>query len=525
VSCTAASPARPNEVLSQADLLRVIADHLSAMLAYWDADQRCRFANLAYEKWFGVDPRTLIGKQMRDLLGPIYALNLPYIEGVLRGEPQEFERDIPDPAGGPPRHSLAQYVPDIVDGRVRGFFVLVTDITRLKATEKALLEAEHQLQASERLTSLATLAAGIAHEINNPLASVLAHTELALESLPPNEPGLASIRADLVAARDNTLRVRDIVQSMRLLARGDTTTRESVDVNETLRRSIDFAAASLRYRARIVRELQPGLWIEGNASQLAQVFVNLLTNAAQALPEGSNQSNEIRVATRREGDSVVIEVSDNGCGIPKELQDRIFEPFYTTKAVGIGMGLGLSISSAIVKAFGGTLSVESTVGRGSAFRVVLPVAPEVKLSQQPPAPPSGSSPRLDSGISATRPRVLIIDDELAVAKTLERVLASDCDVVVRNHGRDAIPLLVDGHEPPFDMILCDLMMPEPSGEDVYSQVTTTRPELAERFVFMTGGAFTPRGRRFLESVPVEVLEKPFDLARLRALVTARCRKR
>jgi PAS domain S-box-containing protein len=490
------------------------------MVAYWDADQRCRFANRAYEKWFGVDPRTLVGKQMRELLGPLYALNLPYIEGVLRGEAQEFEREIPDPAGGAPRHSLAQYIPDVVDGEVRGFYVLVTDITRLKRAERALREAEHQLESSARLDALATLAAGIAHEINNPLAAILAHTELALESLSGLPDTSQAIAADLREARNNTLRVRDIVRSMRLLARGEAKRDERVDVSDTLRGSIELVQPSLRYRARVVRELGAGLYVWGNASQLAQVFVNLLSNAAQALPEQPGRANEIRVSTRREGDLIVSEVSDNGCGIPRDLQERVFEPFFTTKGVGAGMGLGLSISKSIIEALGGTLSLASEPGRGSVFRIVLPAAPAaVPQAAKPfalPASPRTSTP----GLAVARPRVLVIDDELAVARTLERILARDCDVVIKSHGQDALALLGNEQEPPFDLILCDLMMPEPSGQAIYEKVHEQRPELAERFVFITGGAFTAKGRQFLESVPVAVLEKPFDLARLRAIVAA-----
>src|SRR5689334_3799177 len=120
---------------SQDVLLRRLADRIPAMLAYWDADQRCCYANRAYERWFGVSPESLIGKHLSELLGPLYPLNLPYIERALRGEPQEFEREIPDPAGGPPRHSLASYIPDAVDGIVRGFFVIVTDISGIKRAE------------------------------------------------------------------------------------------------------------------------------------------------------------------------------------------------------------------------------------------------------------------------------------------------------------------------------------------------------------------------------------------------------
>jgi PAS domain S-box-containing protein len=134
----------PGDVPSEAELLRAVVDKISAMLAYWDASQRCRYANSAYERWFGVSPRWLVGRHMRELLGPLYAVNLPYIEAALRGEPQEFEREVPDPAGGPPRHSLANYIPDVVDGVVRGFYAFVSDVTPIKCAQLALRESEER---------------------------------------------------------------------------------------------------------------------------------------------------------------------------------------------------------------------------------------------------------------------------------------------------------------------------------------------------------------------------------------------
>lgn len=136
----------PNPARSEAELLRMLVDKVSAMLAYWDSSLRCRFANRAYERWFGRSPESLLGKHISELLGPLYPLNLPYIEGALRGEAQEFEREIPDPSGGPPRHSIANYIPDIVEGVVQGFFVLVTDVSRIKHTEMELRESEERFR-------------------------------------------------------------------------------------------------------------------------------------------------------------------------------------------------------------------------------------------------------------------------------------------------------------------------------------------------------------------------------------------
>jgi signal transduction histidine kinase len=453
----------------------------------------------------------MIGISLKELLGPLYALNLPHIERALRGEEQQFEREIPDPANGPARYSQAHYIPHIVAGKVAGFCVLVADISQRKQAEEALRELQRELEARERLVALATLATGIAHEINNPLATVLGNLELALEDLEHGTLDTMTLRELLVNAREDAGRVRDIVQGMKLLARGDVTESERVDVAATIEESISLAANTLRYRARLIRDLERDACVVGNPAQLAQVFVNLLANAARALPEATPRRNEIRVAARREGDQIVIEVADNGRGIPAELQSKIFEPFSTAT----GMGLGLSICRSIVQGLGGKMSVTSQVGEGSVFRIALPAAAPVDPTPMPKAAPS-APPRSSAPAPGIRPRLLIVDDEQGIGTILKRVLAQDDYVVsVVQSGHAALAAL---GEQRFDLILCDLMMPEMSGEEVYLEVMRTRPEFARRFVFMTGGAFTPRGRQFLAELDTPVLDKPFQLATVRRLV-------
>ena len=522
-----ASTTEDKSALEQA-VLRTVVNKVPVMLAYWDRDQRCRFANRAYEKWFGVPPEAVIGMSMKELLGPLHALNLPYIENALRGEPQEFEREIPDPAGGPARYSQAHYIPDVVDGVVRGFCVVVADITRRKRAEESLQALQQQLGVQERFAAMATLAAGIAHEINNPLAAVLGNIEIALTDLEEGELDSGALREALHEARSGATRVRDIVRNMKLLVGGTAAQPERINVADSIEQSLALAANTLRYRARIVRELAPDLFVDANASQLAQVFVNLLSNAAQAMPEDSPQQNTIRVTSRRQNDQVVVEVADNGHGIPEAIQSRIFEPYFSTKDVGEGMGLGLSIARSIVEQLGGKLSVASQVGQGSVFRVTLPpsarteaVAETKPLAQAPVIPPDIPS---NVVASRARPHLLIIDDEPSVGAVLKRILSQDdYDITVAHSGSEALALLRGPAAQRFDLIVCDLMMPEMSGDNLYRAATSSRPALASRFVFMTGGAFTPRGRQFLARVAAPILEKPFTSVDVRRLVSARLR--
>ncbi len=501
------------EVEVETASLRRLVDSLPAMVAYWDSEQRCRFANRAYEKWFGVSPEALIGTHIRELLGPLYALNLPYIEGALRGETQEFEREIPDPAGGPARFSQALYIPDFVGGKVRGFSVLVTDITRRQRAEAALVELERQLQVAERLTAMALLAGGIAHEVNNPLMAVLGNIDLALENLDSQKPDPRELRELLVEASIGAKRVRDTVQHMKLLSRADGSTREVVNVEDALEYAMQAALNAIQFRARLVREFDGVAFVRADVSQLVQVFVNLLVNVAQAFEKEQALANSIRVCMRIEGEHVVVEVGDNRSEPP-----AAFEPFFAPEDVRRGVGLRLTVSQGLVTALGGTLLVSRDASRGSVFQVRLPCV----------APPVSAEPTVcgaDLDLPAVRkpdqrPRILVIDDELALGQILQRALSRDYDVTLLTHGRDAIALLSAADTPGFDLILCDLMMPDVNGEDVFETVTRAEPDLAKRFVFMTGGAFTPRAQRFLAEQSAVVLEKPFDMATARDLLEA-----
>jgi len=249
----------------------------------------------------------------------------------------------------------------------------------------------------------------------------------------------------------------------------------------------------------------------GHAGRLEQVFVNLLFNACQALA-GSPRGGAIRILVHGNGEpvsEVVIQIVDDGPGIPREHLPHIFDPFFTTKPVGAGTGLGLPISHSIVTRLGGTVEVTSEPIVGTAFAVKLPTAPMVCLSPAPPPVFPGSPP------VTRRLRLLIIDDEIAVADVLARILADEFDVEVTTDTERAYRALVDGE---FDLALCDLLMPEVTGMDLYAQLLGQGTGLEVRLMFMTGGAFTERAAQFLAGVKNPRIEKPFDLRQVRQLV-------
>ncbi len=366
-------------------------------------------------------------------------------------------------------------------------------------TERRELQA--RLLLADRMASVGTLAAGVAHEINNPLAYVTANIELALQEL-KKTPQLARAAESLREAREGADRVRRIVGDLKTFSRADDAIRERVDLATVVESSINLAMNEIRHRAQLVRELGPAPRVDANASRLGQVVVNLLVNAAQAIEEGKVGDNTITVRIGKDDSGrAVLEIEDTGPGMPPEIRARIFDPFYTTKPVGEGTGLGLTICHGIVAALGGSIEVESEVGKGSLFRVVLPAARESDRVARPvPSLPVATEPR--------RGRVLVVDDEPMIGKAVQLMLEDVHDVVALVSAREALGRLTSGEA--FDAVVCDLMMPEMTGMDLYAEVVRRMPELAKRFVFLTGGAFTPRARAFLENVNAPRLDKPFE---------------
>jgi len=369
-----------------------------------------------------------------------------------------------------------------------------------------------RMAVADRLVSVGTLAAGVAHEINNPISWVVSNLAVIADELPALVRGesrlsLAEIETLVADAREGTARVSAIVRDLRALSRSDEETTAPVDVAAVLVSSVKMATNEARHRARLVTSIDPALpRVRGNASRLGQVFLNLLVNAAQAIAEGRAAENEIRVRAHARNGSVVVEVEDTGAGIPPSVLGRIFDPFFTTKPIGVGTGLGLSISHEIVRSLGGTIAVESVPGSGSTFRVTLPAAGGVTAT----APDSGDMP-VTAGA-----RVLMIDDEPGMGRSTRILMARDYDIVPVTRARDALARIERGER--FDAIVCDLMMPEMGGLEFYEQLSRSAPEQASRVVFLTGGAFTAQAREFLARTQQPHVEKPFSEGTLRAAI-------
>jgi two-component system, cell cycle sensor histidine kinase and response regulator CckA len=417
----------------------------------------------------------------------------------------------------------------ISDGAVRQVVSVVRDITERK-------EMEAQLAQADRLSSMGMLAAGVAHEINNPLSYVLINLESMAEDLPEllqpmrivqtmlsNRPVPAEIPSEVIgqmnpatfdsilerfeSALRGTRRIHDIVRGLGTFSRVEKDQLVSVNLRRVIDVAINMAYNEIKYRARLVRDYGKVPPIMASEGPLSQVFLNLLINATHAIDEGNVEGNEIRVRTWAEGVYVFAEVCDTGRGIPKENLGKLFEPFFTTKEIGMGSGLGLAISKSIIESYSGTIKVQSEVGKGTRFTICLPVHLEAR---EPLVTEAETNLK-----SAPRGRILIVDDEAEIRIAMARMLRNH-DTVQAGSGAEARRLLE--HDQSFDLILCDMMMSDVSGMDLHDWLVANYPFLDEQFVFITGGAFTPRAREYLSKIDNIRLEKPFNIPKFKKTV-------
>ena len=399
------------------------------------------------------------------------------------------------------RRNGSKFLAQLRGGPIRYQGRLLRVVALRDISEQRQLEA--QVQLSQQLLSMNSLAAGVAHEINNPLTYVLGNLQIMLQLLEDlvrqgvAPPVLVSeLRRCLDETLTGTERVRGIVGDLRRLARPAGPEWVAVDLRTALESALRLAGNEIRHRARVVRRWGDAPPVLGSELRLVQVFVNLLLNAAQAIDEGRAGANQIAVALACDGRGwATVEITDTGRGMTEEIQARIFEPFFTTRP-GCGMGLGLSISRSIVSDLGGEIAVSSTPGQGSSFRVMLPAAPPPQ--RQPDAPGERRAAR--------RLRVLIVDDEAAVGHTLARMVSDPYQAESVTTIAEAIARIQGGQR--YDVVLCDLMMPEGTGMDLHDRLLKLDPTLARHTLFMTGGVFTPAAEQFLAQPDIQMIEKP-----------------
>jgi PAS domain S-box-containing protein len=379
----------------------------------------------------------------------------------------------------------------------------LTDITERKKSEQQILLAS-------KLASVGELAAGVAHEINNPLTGVIGYSQLLMD----RQDVAPDIKKDLNRIYRESQRTVKIVQNLLSFARRHKPEKDYVDINHLIEQTLELQSYTLKTsNVALATKLEPGLpLIMADYNQLQQVILNIMTNALQAIAE-TKRKGRITVTTNKDKSHVRISITDNGSGIPAGYIDRVFDPFFTTKSAVNGSGLGLSVCHGIISEHGGSIHVESMLGKGSTFVIGLPIATESQAAvEMREVVEKGQERHKAKAVG----KILIVEDEAMISDIISTSLSqrgyrSD----IASDGKAALKKLARNV---YDMCLADLKMPGMSGIELYEIIKEKYPNLATRVVFMTGDTINTETNNFLMSTGRPHLDKPFDCFRLVKLV-------
>ncbi|MEX0762833.1 MAG: ATP-binding protein [Dehalococcoidia bacterium] len=469
--------------------LESVANSMRQAMVALDGRRKIVRSNRAFERMFGTAGQ---GEKLRDLFNPKGLSDL-LKQAALKGEPVR-EVEMEDISRG-----LAYVVtaaPVSEPGTNARMLLLIDDVT-------ASTEQRHRVVANSRLVSVGEMAAGVAHELNNPLTAVLGFSQLALRQDVDDV-----LRRDLEAIATEAERAGRIVDNLLSFARTPASPSDVFDTAASIQKILDLREYECRVNnIEVVTYFDPSApKTRAAGHRMEQVFLNLLSNSIQAITDGPGRGT-ITVGLVAIDDRIRISFTDDGPGIPPEILGRVFDPFFTTKPVGKGTGLGLNICQGIVRDHGGDIRVESHPRRGTTFVVELPVvAVDEADVEESPAPEAVNS-------SYTMLRILAVDDEPAVTELLGRALGGlGHDVDTARDGAEALRLI---HLTDYDAILLDIKMPGLGGPEVFRCIDGLRPDLKGRVLFITGDTVSPDTRLFAESADVKVLHKPFSLEELR----------
>ena len=457
-------------------------DAISQAICIVDAHGTVRRANRVFAELIQMPVTAIPGRPWLGLLPPAWS------DPVARAIAEPSATSVEIRAGE--RALLLTTIPMAEPGSAVLVFEDQTDRRRL----------QEQLIQSEKMSAIGQLIAGVAHDLNNPLASVVGFSDFLAEAGVP-----ASLEEPLQVIRQEAERAATIVKNLLSFAR----TQEGERVRQPIQPLLDSTLVLLRnqlmaHKVEATLDVEPGLpEVEVNANQIKQVFVNLINNACQAIASDA-PSGRIWISAKRAQDVIAVSVTDSGPGIPEDVAARVFEPFFTTKPEGEGTGLGLSICQGILKEHGGRISLESRPGSGATFTVELPVGVPAVRAEPAPAPRGEAKPL----------HILVVDDEPHILHYMRATLESwGHTVEVASDGAYALERALAG---PFDVIICDLRMPHLSGRDMYMKLVRQDPRVAERIIFATGDTVRGDTLQFLDGLGRPYLHKPFTLAELRA---------
>ncbi|WP_224959929.1 hybrid sensor histidine kinase/response regulator [Geomonas subterranea] len=507
-----------NALSANERFLRLLTDQLPGLVAYWHSDLTCGFANRTYREWFDKSSEEIIGSGMRELLGEeLFAQNEPYVLGALAGEPQHFQRTLVK-KDGEVAHVWAHYIPDMVNGSPRGFYVLISDLTELKKGEAERQRLENQLQQAQRMESVGRLAGGVAHDFNNLLTVILGLAQLGMQELGPGHPALVRLEGIRQAAEKSAALTSQLLG----FARKQTISPRVLNLNACVEEM-------LKMLKRLVGEdidlaWSPGqeLWkVRMDPSQLDQILANLCVNARDAIAdvgkitiETCNIAFDARYCNAQPdfvpGEYVLLAVSDNGCGMDKETMAQIFEPFFSTKEVGRGTGLGLATVYGIVKQNNGFINTYSEPGEGTTFRIYLPRDTETAAG---PSTEAAAAPA--SGGSET---ILLVEDEPSILNVAMSLLTLQ--------GYQVLPASTPGealeaarqYRDRIDLVVTDVVMPEMNGRDLVRRLLPFCPRV--KCLYMSGYTANVIAHHGVLDQGVNFISKPFTMNDLAAKVRA-----
>ena len=395
--------------------------------------------------------------------------------------------------------------PPAADGTVR-VEAIMRDVSERKKLDDETRDIYHQLLQAEKMAALGQTISGVAHELNNPLATILNWAERLSQRSTLDE----QMRRGLETILSESERAARIVRNLLTFARKRQTTRAMVDVNQVVRETLALRSYEQRVsNISVIGALAAGLpQVFADGHQVQQVLLNLVINAEQAMLSANGRGVLVlRSWHDAEHESVMVEVNDDGPGIPDDLQPKIFDPFFTTKDVGKGTGLGLTVAYAIVQEHGGHMRLESRPGKGASFYIEFPVTGTNLTAGPPPRVGPKSEPALVAGAS-----VLVVEDEAALASAVTDALR-DAGYIVE-HAADGEQALARIDVRAFDAVICDLKMPRLDGKAFYRSLAAMSPGLAKRVIFVTGDAAATDAEEFIEETGCRWLGKPFRLADL-----------
>jgi len=390
------------------------------------------------------------------------------------------------------------------EGKIIGFRGISRDITERKQRDEEKKQLEQKAQFASRLASVGELAAGVAHEINNPLTAVIGYAHMLLDrkDIP------VDIKRDVEVINEGAQRVAGIIKKLLVFARQTRPERTYVDINEIINTTLELRAYSLQSsNVKVILQLDPDLPMTvADPGQLQQVFLNLIMNAETEV-KLVHGGGKLAIKTEQVGDSIRISFKDNGLGIARENLERIFNPFFTTRKVGQGTGLGLSVCHGIVTEHKGRIWAESQLGRGATFIVELPVINENKQLEMP-------EPVVRETRKVAKARVLVVDDELMVRQFVSQILAEEGHEVQLVESAESALEEVKNKE--YQAIMLDIKMPGMSGIELYQHFQKMSPLLADRVVFITGDVMGTGTMAFLSKTKAPYIIKPFDAKQLKA---------